>query len=87
MADPWFIYILECADSSLYVGSTIDVTRRVEEHNSSPKGAAYTKARRPVVLKYTESHATRSDALKRECEIKSWKRADKLKLITDHYEV
>jgi putative endonuclease len=75
------VYILQCADSTLYVGCTNDVARRVEEHNSSELGARYTKNRRPVVLKYTEVCGTRGLALRREAEIKSWTRAKKLELL------
>ena len=75
-------YILECADGTLYVGVTTDVERRVEEHNTSDKGAKYTKARRPVVLKYTEEFENRSEAQKREHELKSLTRADKLTIIS-----
>ena len=77
----YFLYILECADKSLYTGCTNDLKRRVDQHNASPRGAKYTKARRPVRLLYTEPFATRGEALKREAEIKSWKRSEKLVLI------
>lgn len=76
-----FTYILECSDGSLYVGSTTDLKRRLEEHNNSKRGAHYTKIRRPVVLKYAEKFKTLSGARKKEVEIKSWKREKKLKLI------
>jgi len=74
-------YILECADSTLYVGSTTDVIRRVEEHNTSDKGAKYTKPRRPVVLKHAEIFENRSEAQKREHELKQLTRTQKLELI------
>jgi putative endonuclease len=76
----YIVYILECADTSLYSGITTDIERRVKEHNTSLKGAKYTKTRRPVVLKYSESYTTRSEALKREYAIKQLSRAEKLKL-------
>ena len=75
------VYILECADKTLYVGSTSDLKRRLTEHNNSKKGAHYTKIRRPVVLVYSESVETLGEARKREAEIKSWKREEKLALI------
>lgn len=79
---PWFIYILRCADDSLYTGVSTDVQRRVEEHNAgSPPGARYTSGRRPVSLVYQETAASRSDALRREREIKARDRAWKLALI------
>ncbi len=74
------IYIIECADGTLYTGWTTDVKRRVEEHNSSKKGAKYTKVRRPVVLKYTEAFDTKSEAQKREYILKQLTRLEKLKL-------
>ena len=76
-----FIYILRCADGTLYTGYTTDVERRVEEHNSEKKGAKYTKVRRPVKLVYSEGFETRSDATKREAEIKKLTREEKLQLI------
>lgn len=75
------VYILECADKTLYVGSTSDLERRLLEHNNSKKGAHYTKIRRPVVLVYSEDMPNLSAALKREIEIKRWTRAEKLALI------
>ena len=78
---PHFTYILECADKTLYVGYTTDLARRLEQHNNSKLGARYTKMRRPVVLKYSETFDTLSEALKREIEIKKWTRGEKLKLI------
>lgn len=76
----YFVYILECADTTLYIGSTNDIEKRVLNHNTSKSGAKYTKARRPVVLKYSESFETKSEALKRECELKKFSRQDKIKL-------
>lgn len=78
---PHYIYILECADGSLYVGSTNDLEKRLHRHNNSKSGAHYTKIRRPVVLKYSEKLKNLSEALKREAEIKKYKREDKLRLI------
>lgn len=75
----YHIYILECADKTLYVGSTNDIQKRLHTHNNSKQGAHYTKIRRPVVLKYSESFETKSEALKRECVIKKLKREEKLK--------
>lgn len=74
-------YILLCADQTLYVGSTTNVEKRLNEHNTSKRGAHYTKIRRPVKLLYKEEYKTLSEALKREAEIKRWKREEKLKLI------
>ena len=72
--DPiWHVYMLECADNSLYTGITTDVTRRLAEHNSqSRKAAKYTRARQPVRLVYQERAANRSAACQREAQIKTW---------------
>ncbi len=75
------VYILTCADGSLYVGSTNDLERRLVQHNTSKQGAHYTKIRRPVELVYSEVCGSKGDALRREIEIKSWKREKKLELI------
>ena len=77
----YFVYILKCADNSLYVGCTNDLERRLVEHNHSKRGAHYTKIRRPVALKYAEKFSNLNDARRRESEIKSWKREKKLDLI------
>ena len=78
----YFVYILKCADDTLYTGIATELERRIEEHNSSDKGAKYTRARRPVELVYSESYPDRSAASKREYEIKKkMNRVEKLKLI------
>lgn len=77
-----YTYILECSDNSLYTGWTTDIDKRLECHNSG-KGAKYTRGRRPVVVKYFETFDTRSEAMKRECEIKKLSREKKLKLISE----
>jgi putative endonuclease len=80
MENTWKVYILRCCDGSLYTGITIDVTRRVGEHNSG-KGAKYTRSRRPVELVYQEDCEDHSHALRRELEIKALPRERKIKLI------
>lgn len=77
----WYVYILECADKTLYCGITTDIDRRVGEHNLSIKGAKYTKARRPVSLVYCCERKNKSEASKEEYRIKKLRRAYKLKLI------
>jgi putative endonuclease len=78
----YYVYMLECADGTLYTGITTDLERRVEEHNSSDKGAKYTRARRPVRLVYSEVYEDRSRASKREYEIKhTMSRTQKLLLL------
>lgn len=81
-----YIYILECSDKSLYTGWTTDVYKRLETHNSG-KGAKYTRGRTPVKLRYFEEFDTKSQALKREHEIKKFSREKKLKLIAESSEV
>jgi len=83
MQQEWFTYMLKCSDGSLYTGITTDLERRVKEHNTSNKGAKYTKTRRPVKLVYSESHTDRSTSSKREYEIKKLNRTDKLKIINE----
>lgn len=78
----WTVYIVRCADGSLYAGIATDVARRVEEHNSDNLLAAnYTRARRPVALAYQEPAVTRSAAGKREYQIKKMSRKEKEALI------
>ena len=75
-----FIYILLCGDNTLYTGWTNDLSGRVIAHNAG-RGAKYTKSRLPVQLLYSEKLGTRSEALKREAEIKKLSRQKKLELI------
>lgn len=77
----FYIYILECDDKSLYTGYTNDVSKRVLTHNLG-LGAKYTRGRLPVTLLYSESFDTKSQAMKRECEIKRYSRQRKLALIS-----
>ncbi len=74
------VYILKCADNTLYTGWTNDVEKRVQAHNAK-KGAKYTKSRVPVELMYVEYLPTKADALMREKGVKKLTRAKKLKLI------
>lgn len=80
-----YVYIVECADGSLYTGYTTDVDRRVAEHNAGT-GASYTAGRRPVELRYVEYHPSRSAAQRREYEIKSLSKANKEALVPDETE-
>jgi putative endonuclease len=77
----YFVYILLCADNTLYTGYTTDIQKRLSAHNSSKAGARYTKVRRPVTLVHSESFPTKSEALKREYALKQLSRAEKLLLI------
>ena len=84
---PWTVYIVHCADGSLYTGIAKEVARRIEEHNSNNLLAArYARSRRPVVLIYQESAATRSAALKREHQIKQMRRREKQTLVLGRIE-
>jgi len=77
----WFVYILQCADGSLYTGVTTSLERRLRQHNGELKGGAkYTRLRRPVALVWQEKQVDRSAACKREYEIKRYPRVNKLKL-------
>ena len=82
MNTPWFVYLVECADGSLYTGVTTDVHRRVQEHNGQSKRAAkYTRIRQPVQLRYHEMQSNRQTACQREWQIKRLTRSEKLTLI------
>lgn len=75
----WFVYILRCADGSLYTGVSKDIDKRLEQHNAG-KGAKYTRSRVPVTLFYQESCEDRSGALRREAGIRRLTRRQKLAL-------
>ena len=76
----WFVYILRCADGSLYTGITKDVDRRLEQHNAGT-ASRYTRSRLPVILEYQEEQPNQSMALKREVAIKAMSRQKKESLI------
>ena len=80
----WCVYIVRCADNSLYTGITTDLERRLFEHNNAKNGAKYTRPRRPVTLVYQEMAVSRSQASKREREIKNLTQQQKLLLIAEH---
>ena len=75
-----FVYIVRCAGGTLYTGYALDPAARAVVHNSG-RGARYTSSRRPVELVYVEPWRTRNQALRRECELKTWTRAKKEELI------
>ena len=77
----WHLYVLRCADGSFYAGITTDLERRLNEHNSSPKGARYTRARRPVALVKAWPMLDRSAATKAELAFKRLGRSQKVALI------
>ena len=76
----YWVYILRCADGTLYTGCTNDLSRRLSAHNAG-KGAKYTRSRRPVELVYREEVPDKSAALRREAAIKGLSRKEKLALI------
>jgi putative endonuclease len=76
----WYVYVVECADGTLYTGMTNDVARRVAEHNKGC-GARYTRGRRPVALVHQEQVGGRGAALRREAQIKRMRRREKEGLI------
>jgi len=78
--EKWFLYILRCQDGSFYTGVTNDIERRVTMHNSG-RASRYTRSRRPVELLYQETCGSRTQALVRECFVKTYSRPEKEKLI------
>ncbi|MFW6037922.1 MAG: GIY-YIG nuclease family protein [Candidatus Saliniplasma sp.] len=72
----WFVYMLRLNDDSLYTGITKDIDRRIKEHEEG-RGSKYVRGRTPLKLVYSERCTNRSEALKREAEIKSWSKSKK----------
>lgn len=78
----WYVYLLRCADNSLYTGVTTDIERRIHQHNHCNKlGAKYTRVRRPVVLAYSEKATNRQSACQREYQLKQLSKKKKEQLI------
>ena len=78
----YYVYIVITLDKSLYCGYTNNLEKRIFEHNNSSKGAKYTRTRRPVKLVYSEEYFSKSEAMKREYQIKQLTRQQKLDLIS-----
>ncbi len=76
----YFVYIIRCSDKSFYTGITNDLDRRFKQHKNK-KGGAYTQSHPVEKIVHTERFKTKSEALKREAEIKNWRRGKKLALI------
>ncbi|MFA6304390.1 MAG: GIY-YIG nuclease family protein [Patescibacteria group bacterium] len=76
----YYLYLVKCSDATLYAGITIDLKRRINEHNGSPLGAKYTRGRRPVKLVFFKKYKNKSLATKAESKIKKLSRTEKLKL-------
>ena len=83
----YYLYILKCADKTLYTGITTDLERRISEHNENKLGAKYTASRRPVKLIYSKRFKNRANASKEEARIKNLTRKQKLELIKKIYEL
>jgi len=78
----YYLYLLQCADKTLYTGIAVDLARRLKEHNKSKLGAKYTRARRPVKIVYSKKFRNRSTAARAESRIKKFSREQKLKLVS-----
>jgi len=76
----WFTYLMLCKGNSIYTGITNDLENRFKAHKAG-KGGRYTRSHKPVRILYSEKFKTRGEALKREAEIKSWRREEKLVLV------
>ena len=78
-----YVYMLQCSDGTFYVGYATEIARRVREHNESPKGAKYTRGRRPVKPVYYMEFESRSEALKYEHVLRKKSRVEKVKLVKE----
>lgn len=78
----YYVYIVECSDGSFYTGYSLNIEKRLWQHNFGKRGAKSIKGKLPVKLVHSEEYNTKSKALKREIEIKSWPRERKMKLIS-----
>lgn len=83
----YHVYILKCADRTLYTGIAKDVAKRVAEHNSGALGAKYTRSRRPVKLAYARRFKNRANAQKEEARIKTLSRKEKLAIIKNKKQI
>jgi putative endonuclease len=79
----WFLYVLKCGDGTLYTGVTTNIQRRLKEHNTSSRGAKYTKTRRPVEMVYWTCFKDQSLAQKAEYKFKQLTRKQKEKVINE----
>ena len=80
---PWYLYVVRCADDTLYAGVTTNLVRRLGEHNKGARGAKYTRSRRPVKLVYCESFPARSPAQIAESAFKKLTRAEKERVLNE----
>lgn len=77
----WYVYIVKCKDGSLYTGISLNIKRRIKQHNSGNGAKSIVKSKRPVKLIYSEKHNSQGNALRREKEIKGWRREKKVDLV------
>ena len=77
----WHVYILRCADNTLYTGITTNIERRIREHNGGGRGARYTRGRQPVSLGWMETVTSRSEACRREHQVRNLGRIEKQALV------
>ncbi len=82
----WFLYILKCADSTLYTGITTDISRRISEHESG-KGAKYCRGRTPLTLVFSQEFDNRANASKAEIRVKKLGKKEKLELIKNNLKI
>ncbi len=82
----YYIYLLECADHTYYCGYTNDIEKRLISHNSRTSRSKYTRSRQPVTLVYYEKVSSKSQALKRELQVKLLSRIQKQALVNTHQE-
>ena len=85
MSKFWYVYLLRCADNSLYCGITTDINRRLREHNETKKGAKYTRSRRPVTVEWVIETPDRSCASRVEAKIKKMDKKTKEKIVNNKY--
>lgn len=80
---PWYLYVVQCSDGTLYTGVSTDIDRRVREHNGSKRGAKYTKTRRPVRLVWSKEFNNRSEAQSAEYNFKKLFHKQKWEIINE----
>lgn len=76
----WFVYVLKCSDGTFYTGATNNLEKRLAEHKKG-KGGRYTRSHKVIKIVYSEQFSTKSEALKKESEIKSWSREKKITVL------
>ena len=82
----FYVYIVQCADNSFYIGVTSNLNKRIDEHNCGLNSTSYTFSRRPVILKWFETFSKAEEVFKVEKQLKGWSRKKKLPLINEDWE-